>query len=153
MFFVTSSQFSCNSDWILISRASLGGRSQCSCRNHKVISCARKGCSSENTASGGLRFCSTLPAHFFWHLCRRQMCACSLNSGSIPQARQVVELQNRDGYPTVFIHLDNEKSDRSVSMPNGSRLTVLGSEGDGCSKGPQWIFRLLVAFRHLVIRR
>ena len=51
-----------------------------------------------------------------------------------------MELQNRDGYPTVFIHLDNVKSDRSVSMPNGSQMAVLGSEGAGFIQCANTIF-------------
>ena len=64
---------------------------------------------------------------------------CYIGWDSILQARTIVELQNRDGYPTVYIHLDNLKSDRSVSMPNGTQFALFGSEGDGSKKSPQWV--------------
>ena len=47
-----------------------------------------------------------------------------------PEVQWTLELLNRDGHAEVFVHLDNIPGDRSVGLPNGTRLSVIGREDD-----------------------
>ena len=48
----------------------------------------------------------------------------------VPLCPYDVELLYRDGHAEVFVHLNGKPSDDSVRLPNGTRASVFGHEGD-----------------------
>ena len=52
------------------------------------------------------------------------------SANSAAKVQQTLELQNRDGYAEVFVHLNNMPGADSVGLLNGTQLSVIGHEDD-----------------------